>query len=69
MRLINLYPLDLFKNKRNTLKIVSFDTNKIVTPQLGGHAYGNRRVPLSGPRFPKTPPNNPQDIHWKSKPV
>ena len=31
----NLYPLDFYKNERNTFKMVSFDTNKIVTSWLG----------------------------------
>ena len=43
----NLYPLDSYRNKKNTLKIVNFDTNKIVKHPLGGRTRDNRRVPLS----------------------
>ena len=58
----NLYPLDSYKTKKNILKSVSSDINKIVTSRPRSRISANRHVFLSGSRFPITPFKNSQDI-------
>ena len=73
----NLYPLDSYKIRKNILKTVSSNINKIVTSRLEGRTRGNCRMSLSGPQFLRTPSKNPQGIHryqnpfekWIPKPV
>ena len=62
LRTTNLYPLNTYKNRKENLKIVSSDTNKIVISQPKGRTYENYRVPLNGPRFLKKPLKNLQGI-------
>ena len=60
----SLCPLDSYKNRRNILKTVSSDTNKIVTPWLEGRHVATVAYPWVGPDFSKHHPRTRRTCYY-----